>query len=192
MGEARWRWLVPIPVELPAEGHSFEVCNQLGSALLGYSSLSPGLGGATRSKSSLFQLVVGLAPSAAHCWMSRVIGRLRTRARIATMSLPQQRLSLVSSHLVSPASSSAPHGGRRPATSNAATAPQGVKASRQATPESASDPAPNPGLRKARPAAPTADQYRFFLPFQTSKSPRWSFFAGTNAADVPCTHRMGR
>lgn len=113
-------------------------------------------------------LDVGLLPSAAHRWMSRLIGRLVVHSHPATMSLPQQRLSLVSSHL---ASTPAPHdAGRRPATSIAATAPQRVETSPQAAPGSTTDGAPKTGDRKARPAAPTADQYRFFLPFQT----RWA------------------
>jgi hypothetical protein len=162
MREARRLRFVPIPVELPVEGHSvsFSQLDRPGGSLL-----SAVLGRVSKMKPSL-RLVVVLLPSAAPRWMSRVISRFAIPSRTATMSLPQQRLSLVSSHL---ASTPAPHDGRRPATSTAATAPQGVEASRQATPETASDPAPNSGLRKARPAAPTVDQYRFFLPFQTSK-----------------------
>ncbi|GAA5992217.1 hypothetical protein JCM10908_001825 [Rhodotorula pacifica] len=87
------------------------------------------------------------------------------------MSPPAHRLSQVASHLGSSSSPHAPPSRSSPAISTAPLATKaGSTSSAEATSASTEGAKSNAEAQKARPGAPTADQYRFFLPFQT----RWT------------------
>lgn len=107
----------------------------------------------------------------------------------ANSSAPRHRLALVSSHFDAPAppasSATAPHQQTRSHSPARASAP--VKGA--AHNDSSSN--GNRALRPTRPLAPRADEFRFFLPFQTREASAVRSRGPVTIADYPRRYRLG-